>query len=100
MPLGTTGSALSSLIFSELQTAMAPDFDPVNGKKLADALGNAIAAWIAANGVGAVSLTAATTTVAPGIAVATAGTPAAQTGATTAPGAGTLVTGTGVGNIL
>ncbi len=38
----------------------------------------------------ATAIRSATVTVAPGIPVATAGTPAAQTGATTAPGTGTL----------
>lgn len=48
--------------------------------KLADAIGSRLDAWIKTGIV----------TVQPGIPVATAGTPAAQTGATTGPGTGTI----------
>ena len=48
--------------------------------KLAEAVGSRIDAWIKTG----------TVTVQPGIPVATAGTPAAQTGATTGPGTGTI----------
>lgn len=73
----------------KIKQALDASFDETsNGETLKQNLADALASAIA-NGVDEWIKTA-TVTVAPGIAVATAGSPTAQTGATTAPGTGTI----------
>ena len=75
-----------TLIKSTLQTQLEADFKAINlgsddaAKKVAEAVANRLDAYIKT----------ATITVAAGIPVATTGTAAAQTGATTAPGTATI----------
>ena len=84
MPFQGSSKLLSSLIVKELQPLLNPDADPSAQERLrktADALARAIEQWILQSGKGSVIAD-----VAPGIPVATAGSPTSQTGATTAPG--------------
>ena len=74
------------LVKQTLQAALLADFKSINlgsddaAAKVAEAIANRVDAYIKT----------ATITVNPGIPVATAGSPAAQTGATTGPGTATI----------
>ena len=77
--------ALKSDILEILNTPISEKSSDVEVKnnfatKLADAIGNRLDTWIKTG----------TVTVQPGIPVSTAGSPTAQTGATTGPGTGTI----------
>jgi len=88
MPLGKGGqSALFSLLKQYLDPLQAAGGGPFSDP-FYTALSSAITDWITANGIAAVSLTAATT------AVVTTGSPTNHTGA------GTLVPKTGVGDVI
>lgn len=74
------------LVKATLQAALAADFKSIDlgnedaSNKIAEIIANRVDAYIKS----------ATITVSPGIPVATAGSPAAQTGATTGPGTATI----------
>jgi hypothetical protein len=87
MPLNTEG--LRTTLKTKIKEAFdAPIDEKSDSNKVKQDLANAIADAIA-DGVDAWIKTA-TVTVQAGIAVATAGSPTAQTGATTSPGTGTI----------
>ena len=83
MPFAGSEAVLSNLIFVNLSATVGGS-DPAalaNLRSTADALAKAIVAWIAIASVNSIN-----GQVLPGVSVATAGSPAAQTGATVAPG--------------
>ena len=81
MPLAGTQTALAALIQQKLVAAGFPASD-AHTLQVWTAVAEAVIEHVIAN---------AQITVLPGIPVATAGSPSAQTGATTAPGSGTIL---------
>ncbi|MDR2193880.1 MAG: hypothetical protein LBP19_05355 [Treponema sp.] len=79
--MALNGVTLGDAIANILMDANAPEDMKTNIKTLWEQIGAAIVSHIQANGI---------VTVQAGIPVSTTGSPAAQTGATTAPGTGTI----------
>lgn len=83
-PTSFTQPQLANAIYTALENAKQNGTDGMDPSQMNQALANEIATAINSFIVG----TIVTVNVAPGIPVATAGSPAAQTGATTGPGTG------------